>query len=95
MTRPMYAACVAAWLLAGCAGKAAPEPQIVTRDVPVAVAESCIPKNLKARPTYPDTDEALVAAAGPDERYQLVTAGRALRVPRADLLEQIVSGCRK
>lgn len=57
-----------------------PEPKIVTQVVKVPVAAACIPSDLNLDPTYPDTDAALRATAGPDDMLTLLAAGRLLRV---------------
>lgn len=84
--------CAAALMLTGCA-TTQPTERIVTVEVPVPVKSPCVPATLGAAPAYPDTDEALRAAAGPAERYQLLAAGRPLRVARNNELETVVAGC--
>lgn len=54
----------------------------------------CIPKNLPPEPRYPDTDQVLLKAGGAADRYQLIAAGRLLRIDRLGLLERLVAGCR-
>lgn len=56
---------------------------------------SCVPESLGAPPAYPDTDEALRAAPTADRRYQLILAGRELRIARAGEVEPVVAGCRQ
>ena len=69
-----------------------PAPVVVK--VPVLVKEACVPKTLARAPKYPDTDAALRDAGGAADRYQLMAAGRLLRVQRLADLEKIVGGCR-
>lgn len=86
-----------ALLLAGCATKPTerPEPIIRTVEIRVPVAAHCVPATLSPAPAYPDTDAALKSAAGPDERYWLVVAGRLIRIARLGELETVVAGCAK
>ena len=86
----------AALAVAGCSTspKPSPEPLVIVKEVKVPVAVTCVPDELKGPPAYPDTDEALLRAAGPEDRYQLVVAGRDLRVARLGEVEPVVSGCR-
>lgn len=83
--------------LAACASTPAPppEPIIVTKEVPVPVSVSCVPKSLGATPRYPDTDEALRKAGSAERRYQLLIAGRELRISRASETEPVIEVCRK
>lgn len=78
--------------LAGCA-HAPREPEIRTVEVKVPTAISCVPANLPAAPVYPDTREALQAAGAAPERYQLMAAGRELRIVRLRDLEAVVATC--
>lgn len=55
---------------------------------------SCVPKETPEEPEYPDTDAALKAAPNAASRYQLVTAGRGLRIARAGVTEPLLRGCR-
>lgn len=71
-----------------------PEPVIRTVTVRVPVVTSCIPATLDAPPLYPDSTPALRAAAGPADRYQLLAAGRELRIYRLNELEALVAACR-
>ena len=80
-------------LLAGCAGKTV-EPVIQIKEVIKPVAVACVPSTLTAKPSYPDTDAALIGAADAAERYQLVAAGRELRKARLNELETVVEGCK-
>ncbi|HVI34313.1 hypothetical protein [Phenylobacterium sp.] len=56
---------------------------------------SCVPRNLPPPPRYPDTDARLRAAGEAADRYQLLAAGRLLRMRRLAELERIVEACRK
>lgn len=71
------------------------EPILDPLVVNTPTAIGCVPPDLDASPDYPDTDAALKAAAGPDGRYQLLYAGRKLRVARLNELEPIVGKCPK
>lgn len=55
---------------------------------------SCVPKTLAHPPKYPDTDAALREAGGAADRYQLLAAGRLLRMQRLNELEKVIDGCR-
>lgn len=82
--------------LAGCTTTAKPKPEeivrIVVEKIPVAV--SCVREDFPTKPTYPDTKEALRAAPGPEDRYQLIARGRELRDIRLAQLEPAVEACR-
>lgn len=93
MTRVLLVAS-AALMLTAC-GTARPEPVVRTVEVRVPVYTSCVPKNLGPAPTYVDSDEALRQAAGPDERYRLVIAGREQRKARSGEVEPVIDLCRK
>lgn len=84
-------------MLAACGHDQAPPPQPILTPIEVAVpvAAGCVPANLAAAPEYPDSDDALRQAAGPDARYQLLYAGRKVRIARTNELEPIVAGCPK
>jgi hypothetical protein len=84
----------AALSLAACASTQAPEPIVRTVEVKIPVAVSCVPKDLRDPPGYVDGDAALKAAAGPEDRYQLLGAGRIQRKQRLAELEPIIKGCR-
>ncbi len=71
-----------------------PEPVVRTVTVNVPVAVTCVPAQLAAAPDYPDTAAKLKAAQDAAERYQLVVAGRELRIARLGELEPVVAGCR-
>jgi hypothetical protein len=53
-----------------------------------------VPKALAHAPKYPDTDAALKDAGGAADRYQLMAAGRLLRMRRLAELEKTVDACR-
>ena len=64
---------------------------------PMAGAEAkarCVPRTLPRAPRYPDTDAALRDAGGAADRYQLMAAGRLLRMRRLADLEKVIEGCR-
>ena len=75
---------------------ASPPPAAAPAPPPPAVAPraSCVPRNLARPPKYPDTDAALREAGGAADRYQLMAAGRLLRMQRLAELERILEGCR-
>jgi hypothetical protein len=54
----------------------------------------CVPKGFPKAPRYPDTDAALRDAGGAADRYQLLAAGRILRMHRLADLEKLVDDCR-
>lgn len=82
-------------LLASCATTArTPEPIVTTVEVPVPVAQPCVPDTLpQTPPTYTDTDAALRAVTDIAIRYQMLWAGRAERTARLNLLEPVVAAC--
>jgi hypothetical protein len=53
-----------------------------------------VPRTLARPPKYPDTDQTLREAGGAADRYQLMAAGRLLRIQRLAELERILEGCR-
>lgn len=61
---------------------------------PQPAPKSCVPRTLAPPPRYPDTDPALLAAAGAADRYQLMAAGRLLRQQRLQDLEKVIAACR-
>ncbi|WP_091739794.1 hypothetical protein [Phenylobacterium immobile] len=77
---------------AGCA--TAPEPVVRTVEVKVPVSRSCIPTTLRQEPTFPDTDAALRATAGPDDLIKLLAAGRLLRDQWLAEVRPVLRGCR-
>jgi hypothetical protein len=56
---------------------------------------SCVPRGLAPSPRYPDTDAALRGAGGAADRYQILAAGRLLRMRRLAELERVVEACRR
>jgi hypothetical protein len=80
--------------LAACA-TAKPEPVVRVVEVKVPIAVSCVPDTLRAEPAYPDTDAALKGAPGAADRYQIIAAGRLLRIQRAAEVEPIIKACAK
>lgn len=96
--------------LGGCATarrekvEAAPPPAEVIVSPPIVVEvqspaaqappRACVPRTLPPPPRYPDTDQALRAAPGAADRYQLMAAGRLLRQRRLEELERIIAACR-
>lgn len=83
--------------IAGCGGmKMMPEERVVFRDGPAVEVPKpvyCTPK-VDPRPDYPDTDEALRAAAGHiDAQVGLLLAGRHLRGPYEAEIEQALHDC--
>ena len=61
---------------------------------PAPTPKSCVPRTLPAPPRYPDSDAALRNAPGAADRYQLLAAGRIVRMERLEDLERVVAGCR-
>lgn len=90
----MFLAFVAILFLAACQTVAPVEPKIVIKEVLVPQPVSCVPKDFPDEPKYVDSDEALRKAAGPEDRYQLVTAGREQRVARSRETEPVLRACR-
>lgn len=78
----------------GCTTALRPEPIVTTTTVEVPVARTCVPAGLGGPPAYIDTDAALKAAGGPEDRYQMVIAGRVQRNARLGEVEPVVKGCR-
>lgn len=93
----LIAAAAACAALSACAstGSRPPEPLVITKEIKVPVAVSCVPAKLGPPPAYVDSDQALRSAAGAEDRYQLLYAGRKQRVARADEVESVIAGCRK
>jgi hypothetical protein len=75
----------------------APPPAPATRAPAPArtIRASCLPRGLAPPPRYPDTDAALRAAGGAADRYQILAAGRLLRMQRLAELERAVEACRR
>ncbi len=73
---------------------AAPAPATIVKIIPPPPKVSCVPKTLPHAPKYPDSDTALKDAGGAADRYQLMAAGRLLRMRRLAELEKAVDACR-
>ncbi len=73
---------------------AAPPPPMIHPPPPAPARVSCVPKTLAKPPKYPDSEAALREAGGAADRYQLMAAGRLLRIQRLAELEKTVEGCR-
>lgn len=67
--------------------------RINTKDVNIPVLMKCVPDDIRVKPVYPDTDEALRFAAGPGERALLLFAGREIRIARLAELETVIEKC--
>jgi hypothetical protein len=82
-------------LLGACAtNQRTPEPIITTVEVPVPVAQPCVPESLQRDPpVYTDNDAAMRAVTDIAVRYQMLWAGRAERMARLNLLEPVVAAC--
>lgn len=72
-----------------------PAEKVVRVRVPVPVPVKCVPEELGPPPAYPDTEQAMRAAGGAADRYQLLAAGRILRDERLAKLEEVVRRCRQ
>jgi hypothetical protein len=102
-------AAVAALSLAACATpRQKPTPVVVVTPPPVTIAPepgpaapvrkvpaSCVPRSLPGPPAYPDTDTRLRSAGEAAERYQLLAAGRLVRMRRLAELERVIEACRR
>ena len=73
---------------------AAPAPATIVKIIPPPPKTSCVPKALPHGPKYPDSDAALKDAGGAADRYQLMAAGRLLRIRRLAELEKAIDACR-
>ena len=73
---------------------AAPAPTTIIKIIPPSPKVSCVPKTLPHPPKYPDSDAALKDAGGAADRYQLMAAGRLLRMRRLAELEKTIDACR-
>ncbi len=84
-------------LVSGCTTKPAPrpEPEIRIVEVGIPTPVGCIPPNMAGPPVYPDTETALKAAIDAAARYQLLWAGRTLRVARLGEVEPVIAACPK
>lgn len=97
MTRACLCATCAflAVVMAACATQAPSEPVVRTVEVKVPVSLACVPPSLATPPAYVDTDSALKSAAGPEDRFQLLAAGRIQRNQRLAQVEPVIKGCRQ
>lgn len=84
-------------------GPAPPPPAMGTPETPATASPAassapakarCVPRTFPKAPRYPDTDAALRDAGGAADRYQLLAAGRILRMRRLAELERLVEDCR-
>jgi hypothetical protein len=73
----------------------APAPPLIRPPPAPPPHVACVPRALPRAPRYPDTDAALREAGGAADRYQLMAAGRLLRIQRLNELERVVEGCRQ
>lgn len=101
MSRPMLDIAVKVLLAvaltsacAACTHTAPPEPVVRTVEIKVPVPVTCVPASLAEPTTYVDTDEALKSAAGPEDRFQLLAAGRIQRNARLSRVEPVIAACR-
>ncbi len=69
-------------------------PPAAPLPAPNPAKSRCVPRAFPRAPRYPDTDQALKDAGGAADRYQLMAAGRLLRMRRLADLERIVEACR-
>jgi len=81
-------------MLSACGTVPKPDPVIVTKEVKVPVAVSCVPHDMPGKPVYVDSDDALKTAPDAAERYRLVAAGRIQRENRLEQVESVLAGCR-
>jgi len=93
MSRPSKVALVllVAGLVAGC-DTTPREPKIKIQIVKVPVPVACAP-DLGPEPSYPDTPEALQAAANIFERVKLLLEGRIERQQRLAVLNAAMKAC--
>lgn len=96
MKRLLIIGSIIAWplLTAGSCATTTPPPIIRTVEVKVPVAVSCVPAALGEEPAYVDSDQALVTAAGPEDRFQLLAAGRLQRNGWLAQVRPVLRGCR-
>ena len=80
--------------LAACGHTAQPEPVVRIVELKVPVAVSCVPAGLGEEPEYVDTDAKLRAAAGAEDRFQLLAAGRVQRENWLSAVRPVLKGCR-
>lgn len=86
---------IAATLALSACHNANPEPVLTPMAVYKPVAVSCVPPAMESTPVYPDTDDNLRNAKDAAIRYQMLYAGRKLRIARLGELEPVVAGCQK
>ena len=81
---------------AGCGAAPKRPPDIVTKEVKVAVAVSCVPDDLGPAPAYRVADplKALRQARDGPTRYRLAVAALIERTPRLEALEGVFAVCR-
>ncbi len=68
---------------------------IRTVEVLVPTPVTCIPKSLRAEPSYPDDAAAIKASPGPGDLLQLLAAGRILREQWLSEVRPVLALCRK
>ena len=102
MSRPFLDIAVKVALFVGlssactaCTHTAPPEPVVRTVEIKVPVPVTCVPASLGEPTGYVDTDEALKSAAGPEDLFQLLAAGRIQRNQRLARVEPVIKGCRQ
>lgn len=78
--------------LGACATPGKLDPKVEIKDVPVAVAISCVPKDTPAPGAY--ADDAIAQVQDPVERTKLRGAANQQRKARLAVIEPIVQGCR-
>lgn len=90
-------AALAATLAAGCATtpRERPEPivRVVTNTVTKPVPCPALAELAASKPVYPDTEEAIRAAANMAERALLYAKGRLMRMAREAQYEAAASAC--
>jgi hypothetical protein len=85
-----------AWplLTAGSCATTTPPPIVRTVEVKVPVAVTCVPADFPEEPAYVDSDKTLKAAGGPEDRFQLIAAGRIQRDRWLALVRPVLKSCR-
>ena len=88
---------VAVLLLGGCAIERilTPEPIIITKEVRVPIATSCVPDSLDPEPSYAVTKDTLKETPSVEQRYQNLFAGFMERELRLTQIEPVIRACRK
>lgn len=92
--KPVHYLPLATITLALAACQTPAEPKIVTKEVAVPVAKSCVPAGFRDPPVTPDTDAAIKAAPGPGELLQLLAAGRVLYRQWITEATPVIRACR-